>query len=176
MVLFCTCDFFHNVKFMANKHKSFFLLTEGFCSFFLLVSPVLIWKKEKKDDSAKCLEVFKAAYHACAVLFCGGLNMSYLCLWLLSSLHKNRQSSQILSLSLSSHLGNSNLFLQSVGAGGQHEILKSTSLCSPLPTTRLLSWPAPPSPFLYPPLNTDHQWNGLQSSDEVLLGLTFPGL
>lgn len=25
--LFCTCDFFHNVKFMANKHKSFFLLT-----------------------------------------------------------------------------------------------------------------------------------------------------
>lgn len=27
MALFCTCDFFHNVKFMANKHKSFFLLT-----------------------------------------------------------------------------------------------------------------------------------------------------
>lgn len=31
MALFCTCDFFHNVKFMANKHKSFFLLTVKRC-------------------------------------------------------------------------------------------------------------------------------------------------
>lgn len=33
MALFCTCDFFHNVKFMANKHKSFFLLTVKRCLF-----------------------------------------------------------------------------------------------------------------------------------------------
>lgn len=41
-------------------------------------------------------------------------------------------SSQILSFSPSSHLGNGNLYLQTVGAGGEREILKS-SLPSPLP-------------------------------------------
>lgn len=41
-------------------------------------------------------------------------------------------SSQILSFSPSSHLGNGNLYLQTVGAGGEREILKS-SLLSPLP-------------------------------------------
>lgn len=45
MVLFCTCDFFHNVKFMANKHKSFFLLTERLLLLSFVV--VIIWKKKK---------------------------------------------------------------------------------------------------------------------------------
>lgn len=55
--------------------------------------------------------------------------------------------SQILSLSLSSHLGNGNLYLQTVGAGGEHEILKSTSLCFPPPFLHglsPLSLPTPP--------------------------------
>lgn len=61
--------------------------------------------------------------------------------------------SQILSLSLSSHLGNGNLYPQSVGAGGEHEILKSTSLYSPppsLPGLPALSLPTPPLTLFNP--------------------------
>lgn len=60
---------------------------------------------------------------------------------------EHAKHSQILSLSLSSHLGNGNLYLQTVGAGGEHEILKSTSLYSPppsLPGLPALSLPTPP--------------------------------
>lgn len=42
MALFCTCDFFHNVKFMANKHKSFFLLTVKYCVYEIICLPTCI--------------------------------------------------------------------------------------------------------------------------------------
>lgn len=72
----------------------------------------------------------------------------------LSFLHNNRQKhSQRLSFSLSSHLGNGNLYQQTVGAGGEHEILKSTSLFPPL--MAFLPF------FFLRPSHTFHQWNTL---------------
>ena len=78
------------------------------------------------------------------LLFCGGGTEIILSVPLAPRLPAQEQAthSQILSLSLSSHLGNGNLYLQTVGAGGEHEILKSTSRCSP-----------PPSPLGLPPLS-----------------------
>lgn len=95
----------------------------------------------------KCSEV--AVYHA--HIFCsvkGGTEI-ILSVPLASKLSAQEQEkhSQILSLSLSSHLGNGNLYLQTVGAGGEHEIFKSTSLHSPppsLPGLHALSLPTPP--------------------------------
>lgn len=65
--------------------------------------------------------------------------------------HEHAKRSQILSLSLRSHLGNGNLYLQTVGAGAEHEILKSTSLRSPPPSPPglpALSLPTPPLALL----------------------------
>lgn len=59
-------------------------------------------------------------------------------------------SSQILSLSPSSHLGNGNLYLQTVGAGGEREILKS-SLPSPPTPFHSSAWPARPLAFFPTP-------------------------
>lgn len=119
------------------------------------ISAALGWTQQPERP-----EVFKAVYHAYG--FCSveeGLKSSYLCPWLLSFLHKN---SQILSLSLSSHLGNSNLFffLPTVGAGRHHEILKSTSPALTSPLT--FYTPSPSSIF---------QWNALQSSTLVVKSL-----
>lgn len=75
------------------------------------------------------------------VLWRRDLESSYLCLWLLSS-HRNRQNhSQILSLFLTGHPSNHDLYLHTVGADGDHEILKSAPFYSP----------PLPSPLLHPP-------------------------
>lgn len=68
-----------------------------------------------------------------------------------ASLSKS-ESSQILSLSPSSHLGNGNLYLQTVGAEGEREILKKTPT-PPTPTAPLSSsaWPACPLAFFPTP-------------------------
>lgn len=75
------------------------------------------------------------------------------------------QHSQILSLSLSSHLGNGNLYLQTVGAGEEHEILKSTSRSLPPPSPCLsglppLSLPMPPLSLFITEMHCKaaHQW------------------
>lgn len=80
------------------------------------------------------------------------------------------QHSQILSLSLSGHLGNGNLYLQTVGAGGEHEILKST----PPP----FSLACLPSHFLRPLSHfSSVKCIAKQlASGEALLCLTFPCL
>lgn len=132
-------------------NKSFFLLTVTPLCFFprCIISAHFstelshycifhIFRQLSDKCGSLCSEVFRAVYHAYRfwsekVGWVGRLELSYLCLWLLSFLHENRRNSQILSLSLLCHLGNSNLYLQSVGGGGQHEILKSTSPCSPSP-------------------------------------------
>lgn len=65
-------------------------------------------------------------------------------------------SSHILSFSPSSHLGNGNLYLQTVGAGGEREILKSSPpLPHPLPFLGLARAPSRCLP--YAPLRTLHQ-------------------
>lgn len=57
--------------------------------------------------------------------------------------------SQILSLSLSSHLGNGNLYLQTVGAGGEHEISnRHLSLSAPPPPSHGLPPLSLPTPLL----------------------------
>lgn len=84
------------------------------------------------------------------LLFCGAGTEIILSMPLASRLPAQEQAkhSQILFLSLSSHLGNGNLYLQSVGAGGEHEILKSTSLYSPPPSFPGLSGLSLPTPPL----------------------------
>lgn len=114
-----------------------------------------------------CSEV--AVYHA--HIFCsvkGGTEI-ILSVPLASKLSAQEQEkhSQILSLSLSSHLGNGNLYLQTVGAGGEHEILKSTLSLFP---SSLPAWPACPLTS-YAPSHTFHQWNALQSSLPVVHSL-----
>lgn len=59
-------------------------------------------------------------------------------------------SSQILSFSPPSHLGNGNLHLQTVGAGGEREILKS-GLPSPPTPFHSSAWPARPLAFFPTP-------------------------
>lgn len=59
-------------------------------------------------------------------------------------------SSQILSFSPPSHLGNGNLYLQTVGAGGEREILKS-GLPSPPTPFHSSAWPARPLAFFPTP-------------------------
>lgn len=67
--------------------------------------------------------------------------------------------SQILSLSLSSHLGNGNLYLQTVGAGGEHEISNRHLSLSAPPSS--LPWPASPLTS-YAPSRASHQRNASQ--------------
>lgn len=89
-----------------------------------------------------CLEVFRAAYQACIFLFCGGGPGIILSMPLASELPAQQQAqhSQILSLSLLSHLGNDNLYLQTVGAGEEHEISNR-----PLAASLRPSWLDPPA-------------------------------
>lgn len=179
--------FFHNVKFMANKHKSFFLLTVNPCLLVILnqytVEIVLVHISVGIEKVVCVLShirfgincgqthywgpgVFKAAYHAYG--FCSveeGLKSSYLCLWLRKLLAQEQAPhSQILFHSLSSYLGNRNcnLYLQTVGAGGEHEILKST-LFSPLGHPPL-SLPTPPAHSLSH-LSLEHTKESLPGMD-----------
>lgn len=80
------------------------------------------------------------------LLFCGGGPAIILSVPLASELPAQQQAkhSQILSLSPPSHLGNDNLYLQTVGAGEEHEISNRTSRRSPPPSLRP-SRPGPPA-------------------------------
>lgn len=82
------------------------------------------------------------------LLLCGGGTGIILSMPLASRLPAQQQAkhSQILSLSLPSHLGNGNLYLQTVGAGEEHEISKRASLLSPSSL--------PPSLACLPPLTS----------------------
>lgn len=74
---------------------------------------------------------------------------SYLCPEGSRASQSASENSQILSFTPSSHLGNDNLYLQTVGAGGDCEFLKrSPSLPVPLSS---LAWPAWPLAFFPSP-------------------------
>ena len=197
MTLFCTCDFFHNVKFMANKHKSFFLLTVKLSAslfhFWDIVSVFpLMWlfrfsREKQLPPSVGCVLItacftylgsfgvnaaareswgISGSISCVQLLFCGGGTEIILSVPLAPKLPAQEQAthSQILSLSLSSHLGNGNLYLQTVGAGGEHEILKSTSRYSPPPSPLGL----PPLSLPTPPSHTFHQRNALGSGSPLV--------
>lgn len=113
------------------------------------------------------LEVFVSCVSGVHLLFCGGGPGIILSVPLASELPAQQQAkhSQILSLSPPSHLGNHNLYLQTVGAGEEHEISNRTS--RPLPSSlppSLPAWPACPLTSCPPPLFISEMCAGCASS------------